>query len=98
MLYANSQLSSIVKWALTLSEIRVQGPFGVVKLLPDYKLSIDDILARLSASQSEPEEKEDAGFPRAIIENFRSVTDTLSSRICRVTNRSVRNSPPFHSP
>jgi outer membrane protein OmpA-like peptidoglycan-associated protein len=70
VLYANSQLSSIVKWALTLSEIRVQGPFGVVKLLPDYKLSIDDILSRLSASPSQPEEKKDAGLPRAIIEKF----------------------------
>jgi outer membrane protein OmpA-like peptidoglycan-associated protein len=72
--YANAQVSSIFKWALTVREIRVQGPYGVLKLLPDNRLNIDDILAKLSAPETEPAEKKDAGLPRAIIENFQ-VTD-----------------------
>jgi outer membrane protein OmpA-like peptidoglycan-associated protein len=70
-LYANAQVSSIFKWAFTVREIRVQGPFGVLKLLPDNKLNIDDILAKLSAPKPEP--KEEAGLPRAIIEKFQVI-------------------------
>jgi uncharacterized protein involved in outer membrane biogenesis len=54
-LYANAQLSSIFRWAFTVREIRVQGPFGVLKLLPDNKLNFDDILAKLSEPKPEPE-------------------------------------------
>ncbi len=82
-LYANAQLSSIFRWALTVKDIRVQGPFGVLKLLPGNKLNIDDILAKLSAPKTETEEKVDAGIPRAIIEKFlvmdgRAVVENLS--------------------
>ena len=70
-LYANAQISSIFKWVFTVREIRVQGPFGVLKLLPDKKLNIDDILAKLS--EPKPKPKEEAGFPRAIIEKFQVI-------------------------
>jgi outer membrane protein OmpA-like peptidoglycan-associated protein len=72
-LYANAQMSSVFRWALTVKEIRVQGPFGVLKLLPGNKLNIDDILAKLSARKKEPEEKAEAGLPRAIIEKFQVI-------------------------
>ena len=45
-LYANAQISSVFNWALTVKEIRVQGPFGVLKLLPGNEPNIDDILAK----------------------------------------------------
>ncbi len=82
-LYANAQISSIFKWAFTVKEIRVQGPFGVLKLLPDNKLNFDDILAKLS--EPKPEPKEDAGLPRAIIEKFqfidgKAVVENLSGK------------------
>ncbi len=70
-LYANAQLSSVINWAFTIGEIRVQGPFGVLKLLPGNKLNIDDILAKLSAPKPEPTEK--AGLPRAIIDKFQVI-------------------------
>jgi hypothetical protein len=70
-LYANAQLSSIFKWAFTVREIRLQVPFGVVKLLPDNKLNIDDILAKLSEPKTES--KAEAGMPRAIIERFQVI-------------------------
>lgn len=69
-LYANAQMSSIFRWALTVKEIRVQGPSAVLKLLPGNKLNIEDILAKSSAPKTEPEEKAEAGLPRAIIEKF----------------------------
>jgi hypothetical protein len=70
-LYANAQISSIFKWAFTVREIRVQVPFGILKLLPGNKLNIDDILAKLNAPK--PEAKEEAGLPRAIIEKFQVI-------------------------
>ena len=71
-LYANAQISSIFKWAFTVREIRVQGPFGILKLLPGNKLNIDDILAKLNAPKQEAKEEE-AGLPRAIIEKFQVI-------------------------
>ena len=71
-LYANAQVSSLFKWALTVKEIRVQGPFGSLKLLPGNRLNIDDILAKLSEPKPEPR-PEEAGLPRAIIEKFEVV-------------------------
>jgi hypothetical protein len=97
-LYANAQMSSVFRWALTVKEIRVQGPFGVLKLLPGNKLNIDDILAKLSAPKKEPEEKAEAGLPRAIIESFKLSMVKQSSKICREMNRLERNWPPFLSP
>jgi hypothetical protein len=97
-LYANAQMSSVFRWALTVKEIRVQGPFGMLKLLPGNKLNIDDILAKLSAPKKEPEEKAEVGLPRAIIESFKSSMVKQSSKICREMNRLERNWPPFLSP
>lgn len=76
-LYANAQIASIIKWAFTVREIRVQEPFGVLKLLPDKKLNIDDILAKLSEPEPEPREEE-TGLPRAIIETFQVIDGKLS--------------------
>jgi len=73
-LFVNVQLSSIFKWAATVREIRVQNPFGVLKVLPGNKLNIEDILAKLSAPSAEPTEKEEkGGLPRAIIERFQVI-------------------------
>ena len=76
-LYANAQIASIIKWAFTVREIRVQEPFGVLKLLPDKKLNIDDILAKLSEPKPDPKEEE-TGLPRAIIETFQVIDGKLS--------------------
>ncbi len=64
-LYVNAQLSSIFRWAATVKEIRLSGPFGVLTLLPDGNMNIDDILATLS--RPDPEPAQDAGLPRAIV-------------------------------
>jgi hypothetical protein len=70
-LYANAQIASLFTWAFIVREVRIQSPFGVLKLLPDHKLNIDDILAKLSTPQPDP--KEEAGLPRAVIEKFQIV-------------------------
>ena len=61
------ELSSIVRWAVTIKEIRVLAPFGVIKVLPDRTLNISDILAKFSQTEPEPEAEEQAEMPRAFI-------------------------------
>jgi hypothetical protein len=72
-LYANAQIASIFKWALTVREIRVEEPFGVLKVLPGNKLNVEDILAKLTAPNTEPDAKAETGLPRAILESFQVI-------------------------
>jgi outer membrane protein OmpA-like peptidoglycan-associated protein len=64
-LLVDAELSSIVKWAVTVKEIRLTAPFGVIKVLSDKTLNISDILTKFS--QPEPVSEEEAGLPRAVI-------------------------------
>ena len=64
-LFINVQLSSIVKWALTFKEIRLIAPFGVLKLFPEKKLNIDDILAKFSQPKPKSDQKTEV-FPVVI--------------------------------
>jgi hypothetical protein len=64
-LLIDAELSSIVRWAVTVKEIRLMAPFGVLKLLPDKTLNISDILTKFS--QPEPEPEEQAELPRAVL-------------------------------
>jgi outer membrane protein OmpA-like peptidoglycan-associated protein len=64
-LLVNAEISSIIKWAVTIKEIRLLSPFGVIKLLPDRTLNISDILTKFS--QSEPSPEKEAALPRAIL-------------------------------
>jgi outer membrane protein OmpA-like peptidoglycan-associated protein len=75
-LYANAQLASIFKWAVVVREIRVQSPFGMLKLLPDNKLNIDDIIAKLS--EPKPEAEKENGLPRAIVEKFQVIDGKIT--------------------
>ena len=67
-LMVDAELSSIVRWAATFKEIRLLEPFGVLKLLPDNKLNISDILTKFSQTESAPEEE--AGLPRALVSSL----------------------------
>jgi hypothetical protein len=67
-LLVDAELSSIVRWALTFKEIRLIAPFSVLKVLPDNKFNISDILTKFS--QTEPTPEEEAGLPRALISNL----------------------------
>jgi len=64
-LFVNTQLSSIVKRAVTFKEIRILAPFGVLKLFPQKKLNIEDILTKLSQSKHTPGKK--FGLPPVVI-------------------------------
>ena len=64
-LLIDAELSSIVKWAVTVKEIRLTSPFGLLKVLSDKTLNISDILTKFS--QTEPEPEGQAGLPRAVI-------------------------------
>ncbi|MEN8211221.1 MAG: DUF748 domain-containing protein [Thermodesulfobacteriota bacterium] len=56
-LFVDAQLSSIVKWAVTFKEIRIMVPFAVLKLLPEKKLNIDDILTKFSQPKHTTDQK-----------------------------------------
>ena len=56
-LYVNFQLSSIFRRAYTFDEIRLIGPEGRVKVLPDGSLNFSDILASLDPVEPPSDEK-----------------------------------------
>lgn len=60
-LYANFQLSSLFRRALTFREIRLDGPFFDVKLGTDGRPSFADLLP--DGSQAEPAAEPAGGFP-----------------------------------
>ena len=64
-LYVNVQLSSLFRWAGTVRDVRLSAPFGVLKLLPEGKMNIDDLIAKFS--QPAPPPDPDVGLPRAIV-------------------------------
>ena len=64
-LYVNVQLSSLFRWAGTVRDVRLLAPFGVLKLLPEGKMNIDDLVAKFS--QPAPSPKPDDSLPRAIM-------------------------------
>jgi hypothetical protein len=75
-LFVNAQVSSIVKWAVTFKEIRILAPFGVLKLLPQKKLNIDDILTKFSQPKHTPNQK--AELPRAVISKLQVIEGKFS--------------------
>lgn len=52
-LYINFQLSSIFRRTFTFGDIRLTGPEGIVKVLPDGKLNVIFLLETFNASESE---------------------------------------------
>jgi outer membrane protein OmpA-like peptidoglycan-associated protein len=75
-LFVDAQLSSIINLALTAREIRMQAPFGVLRLFPENKLNIDDILAKLR--EPNPEQEQAAGLPPAVIERFEVIDGSVT--------------------
>ena len=67
-LFVNVQISSIAKWAATFKEIRVLAPFAELKLLPDNRSNIDDIMAKFSQPESTPDQKSE--LPAVVISSF----------------------------
>ena len=51
-LFIDAQLSSFVKWAVTLKEIRLLTPFGALRLLPDKKLNIDGHTDKIQSTEA----------------------------------------------
>jgi outer membrane protein OmpA-like peptidoglycan-associated protein len=70
-LFVNAQLfSSIIEWAAKLKEIRLLAPFGVLKLLSDNNLNIDDIIAKFSQPKQSPPLDQKPNLPRVVISTF----------------------------
>ncbi len=66
-LYANAQLSSIFRWALTLKELEITKPAIAVRRFSDGTVNLLEIMEAIE----EPEENaEDNGLPRAILQTI----------------------------
>lgn len=55
-LYVNFQLSSIFRRAYTFDEVRLMAPDGQVKVLPDGRLNVSDLLASRDQTQPAPDQ------------------------------------------
>ncbi|MGD9138508.1 MAG: DUF748 domain-containing protein, partial [Desulfobacterales bacterium] len=75
-LLIDAELSTIVRWAATVKEIRLTAPFGVIKVLSDKTLNISDILTKFS--QTEPDPEEETGLPRAYLARLQVVDGKFS--------------------
>jgi outer membrane protein OmpA-like peptidoglycan-associated protein len=79
--YVNFQLSSIFRQAFTFAEIRLIGPHGRVKVLPDGKVNFSDILASLNRTEPGPVPEQDSqttGLPPVIIYKLQIIQGRLA--------------------
>lgn len=69
--YANFQTSSLVNWAWTFGDIRIDGPRGNIRIGEDGNLSFQDLLAS-DQTVAEPASvaEEEAVLPRLVIHRF----------------------------
>jgi len=70
--YVDFQISSLVRWAFTFKEVRLENPRVHVRIMPDGQLNYADILAHQkglasSSDQAEGPPEEKAAIPRLLI-------------------------------
>ena len=74
-LYANAQLSSLFRWALTLKELRVERPFFALRRFEDGAINLLELKQDIAArTPPDPKPDEDNSLPRALLQHIR-VTD-----------------------
>jgi hypothetical protein len=68
-LLVDAEFSSLFRWAATVKEIRVLAPHGILKVMPENKLNIDDIIAKFTEKKPTDEQVSDdkKKLPRAIL-------------------------------
>ena len=66
-LYANVQLSSIFRWALTLKELEITNPSIAVRRFSDGTINL---LELLDAMEEPDNDSKDSGLPRAILQTI----------------------------
>jgi hypothetical protein len=74
-LYANAQVSSLFRWAATLKELRVDNPHVGIRRFEDGGVNILELMEDIEqrTPPSEPEEDDEGGLPRALLQHMRVV-------------------------
>ncbi len=75
--HANAQLSSLLRWAATLKELRVDNPSLGIRRFPDGGVNVLEILEDLKArSPSTDPVESGGGLPRILLQNVGRVAST----------------------
>lgn len=70
-LYANAELSSLFRWALTLKELRIEEPFFALRRFEDGGVNLLELVRDVEARrQPEAEPREKRGLPRALLQHI----------------------------
>jgi hypothetical protein len=74
-LYANAELSSLFRWALTLKELRIDNPYAGLRRFSDGRINVVELadeIERRSAENLEtaPDSAEDGGLPRIVLQHI----------------------------
>ncbi|HSN57606.1 MAG TPA: DUF748 domain-containing protein, partial [Candidatus Sulfomarinibacteraceae bacterium] len=76
-LYANAEISSLFRWALTLKELRIDEPFAALRRFEDGAVNVLELMADIEERSPSAEDAadDDGGLPRALLQHI-EVNDT----------------------
>ncbi|MEX1312457.1 MAG: DUF748 domain-containing protein, partial [Candidatus Sulfomarinibacteraceae bacterium] len=69
-LYANAELSSVFRWALTLKELRIDTPYVALRRFEDGAVNLLEVMDDLP---QQPETDDAGGLPRALLQHVQVV-------------------------
>jgi hypothetical protein len=69
--YANAQVSSLLRWAATLKELRVENPYAGIRRFPDGGINLLELLEDIR-ERTPPSDEADGGggLPRALLQDI----------------------------
>ncbi len=77
-LYANAELSSLFRWAVTLKELRIEEPFVALRRFEDGGVNVVELMRDIEArTPSEPEPREKSGLPRALLQHVEATDASI---------------------
>jgi hypothetical protein len=77
-LYANAQLSSLFRWAITLKELRVVNPYLALRRFPDGGVNALELLEAIRERQPGQDElDEGSGLPRILLQHVLVTGSTI---------------------
>jgi hypothetical protein len=77
-IYANAELSSVLRWAATLSELRVVNPVVGARRFADGKINLAEVIEEIRRRQPPHPPKPDSSLPRALIEHIQVSGATIN--------------------
>ncbi len=66
--YANAELSSLFRWAATVKELRIEGPYVALRRFDDGVVNVLELMDDLTTGK--PESDDEGGLPRALLQHM----------------------------